>query len=200
MRVMSLFGFTKVVEPEPRLSGFGLRLRPASASDYPEWANLREASRAFLSPWEPIWPDDDLSYAAFRRRLRRQNEEIARDEAYPFLIFDGKSGALMGGLTVGGVRRGVAQTATLGYWMGAAYAGRGIMTRAVAIASRWGFLSLRLHRVEAACLPENVASRSLLERNGFVREGIAREYLKINGAWRDHLLYALLETEASRLV
>ena len=106
----------------------------------------------------------------------------------------------MGGLTVGGVRRGVAQTATLGYWMGAAYAGRGIMTRAVAIASRWGFLSLRLHRVEAACLPENVASRSLLERNGFVREGIAREYLKINGAWRDHLLYALLETEASRLV
>jgi ribosomal-protein-alanine N-acetyltransferase len=74
------------------------------------------------------------------------------------------------------------------------------MSRAVGVVGRWSFQSLRLHRLEAACLPENIASRTLLERNGFTREGLARSYLKINGAWRDHLLYGLIETEVGRLV
>ena len=107
---------------------------------------------------------------------------------------------MLGGLTIGGIRRGVAQAATLGYWMGERYAGKGRMTRAVAAATRYGFSTLRLHRIEAACLPENIASMTLLERNGFRREGMARAYLKIDGAWRDHVLYALLEHEAPRAV
>ena len=106
---------------------------------------------------------------------------------------------LLGGLTLAFVRRGVTQTATLGYWMGAPHAGKGRMTRAVAVATRYGFATLRLHRIEAACLPQNIASMTLLERNGFQREGLARAYLRINGAWRDHVLYALLEPEAIRL-
>ncbi len=127
---------------------------------------MRAESRDFLTPWEPTWPEDDLTRAAFRRRLRRQVEDMARDESFTFLIFDSVTDALLGGLTLGGIRRGVSQAATLGYWMGAPHAGKGRMTRAVSAATRYGFSTLRLHRVEAACLPENVASMTLLEHNG----------------------------------
>jgi len=192
---MALFGLTRSVSPEPLLRGEGLYLRPATPADFSSWSRLRAASRAFLEPWEPTWPDDDLTRAAFRRRLRRQDEEIARDEAYAFLIFDQTSDELVGGMTLGGVRRGVSQSGTLGYWMGAPYAGKGRMTRAVAAAVEFAFLKLRLHRVEAACIPENAPSIALLERNGFQREGYARGYLQIDGAWRDHVLFALVESD-----
>jgi ribosomal-protein-alanine N-acetyltransferase len=131
--------------------------------------------------------------------VRRQAEEMARDESYSFLIFEATTDELLGGLTLGGVRRGVAQAATLGYWMGAPHAGKGYMTRAVAAAVRFGFATLRLHRIEAACIPDNAPSIALLRRNGFRREGLARAYLKINGRWRDHVLFALVEDEAPPL-
>jgi ribosomal-protein-alanine N-acetyltransferase len=196
---MALFGLARSVDPQPLVRGDGLYLRPAVSADYSAWARLREQSRAFLTPWEPTWLSDDLTRAAFRRRLRRQAEEIAGDESFAFLIFDSTSDELLGGLTLGGIRRGVAQAATLGYWMGAPHAGKGRMTRAVAAVVRFGFDSLRLHRIEAACIPDNAPSIALLERNGFEREGFARAYLKINDAWRDHILLALLEGEAKRL-
>ena len=196
---MALFGLARSADPQPLVRGEGLYLRPAIAADYAAWARLREQSRAFLAPWEPTWLSDDLTRAAFRRRLRRQAEDIAADESFAFLIFDSTSDELLGGLTLGGIRRGVAQAATLGYWMGAPHAGKGRMTRAVAAVVRFGFDTLRLHRVEAACIPDNAPSIALLERNGFRREGFARAYLKINDAWRDHVLLALLEGEATRL-
>jgi ribosomal-protein-alanine N-acetyltransferase len=196
---MALFGLARSADPHPLVRGDGLYLRPAAAADYTAWARLREQSRAFLTPWEPTWPSDDLTRAAFRRRLRRQAEEMASDEGFAFLIFESTSDELLGGLTLGGVRRGVAQAATLGYWMGAPHAGKGRMTRAVAAVARFGFDTLRLHRIEAACIPDNAPSIALLERNGFQREGFARAYLKINDAWRDHILLALLEGEAKRL-
>jgi ribosomal-protein-alanine N-acetyltransferase len=196
---MALFGLAKTADPQPLVRGDGLYLRPAVAADYAAWAQLREQSRAFLTPWEPSWPPDDLTRAAFRRRLRRQTEDMTRDESFAFLIFDSTADELLGGLTLGGVRRGVAQAATLGYWMGAPHAGKGRMTRAVAAVARFGFDTLRLHRIEAACIPENAPSIALLERNGFQREGFARAYLKINDAWRDHILLALLEGEAKRI-
>ena len=192
---MALFGLTRALTPEPLLRGEGIYLRPATASDFPDWSRLRAASRGYLEPWEPTWPDDDLTPAAFRRRLRRQEEDIARDEAYAFLIFDQTSDSLLGGLTLGGIRRGVSQTGTLGYWMGAQHAGKGRMTRAVSSTLEFGFGKLRLHRVEAACIPHNASSIALLERNGFRREGHARSYLKIDGAWRDHILFALVDAD-----
>jgi ribosomal-protein-alanine N-acetyltransferase len=192
---MALFGLTRTVNPEPLLRGEGLYLRPATPGDFSSWTRLRAASRAFLEPWEPTWPDDDLTQAAFRRRLRRQDEDIARDEAYAFLIFDQTSDELLGGITLGGIRRGVSQSGTLGYWMGAPHAGKRRMTRAVAATVEFSFAKLRLHRVEAACIPDNAPSIALLERNGFQREGYAREYLKIDGAWRDHILFALVESD-----
>ncbi len=192
---MALFGLTRSVSPEPLLRGEGLYLRPATPTDFSSWSRLRAASRAFLEPWEPTWPDDDLTQAAFRRRLRRQDEDIARDEAYAFLIFDQTSDEMVGGITLGGIRRGVSQSGTLGYWMGAPHAGKGRMTRAVAAAVEFAFVKLRLHRVEAACIPDNAPSIALLVRNGFQQEGYARGYLKIDGAWRDHVLFALVESD-----
>lgn len=195
---MALFRITRAIDPAPLLRGGGLYLRPAQGEDYPAWAALRERSRDFLTPWEPTWPADDLTRGAFRRRLRRQSDEIGRDEAFPFLIFEEASNTLLGGLTIGGIRRGVAQTAALGYWMGAPHAGKGHMTRAVAVAIAFAFSTLRLHRLEAACIPANIASATLLERNGFQREGFARAYLCINGDWRDHYLFGLLESDVAR--
>jgi ribosomal-protein-alanine N-acetyltransferase len=196
---MALFGLARSIDLQPLVRGDGLYLRPTIAADYSAWASLREQSRAFLTPWEPTWASDDLTRAAFRRRLRRHAEEMARDESFALLIFDSTTDELLGGLTLGGVRRGVAQAATLGYWMGAPHAGKGRMTRAVAAAVRFSFDTLRLHRIEAACIPDNAPSIALLERNGFQREGFARAYLKINDAWRDHILLALIEGEAKRL-
>lgn len=171
------------------------RLRPPQSSDYAAWAELRQHSRSFLQPWEPNWPADDLSPAAFRRRLARYRQEIRSDSAYPFLIFERDSGILLGGINLSNIRRRAAQAATLGYWMGAPHAGRGIMTQAVAGLTRHAFARLGLERIEAACLPENMASIRVLEKAGFRREGYARAYLSIAGMRRDHLLFGRLKSD-----
>ena len=191
---MALFRLGPTFDPASLVRGDGIYLRPAESRDFDEWASLRERSRQFLTAWEPTWPADDLTRAAFRRRLRLHAEEMGRDEAFPFLVFRDDD-AMVGGLTVGQIRRGVAQTATLGYWMGHAFAGRGYMSRAVRAASAFSFGSLRLHRLEAACLPHNDASMQLLESVGFRKEGYARSYLRIAGRWQDHVLFALLDTD-----
>ena len=191
---MALFRLGHPFESATVVRGEGVFLRPAEPRDFDEWSLLRERSRAFLTPWEPTWPVDDLTRAAFRRRLRANAEEMERDEAYPFLIFRDDE-TMVGGLTVGQVRRGVSQTATLGYWMGERFAGRGFMSRAVRASARFGFGTLRLHRLEAACLPHNNASVRVLNSAGFKREGFARSYLRINGLWQDHILFAAIETD-----
>ncbi len=190
---MALFGV--LGRRDMPILGEGVYLRPSELRDFAEWASLREQSRAFLTPWEPVWPADDLTRASFRFRVRRHAEEMARDEAYSFLLFREEDNVLLGGLSFGYVRRGVSQSASLGYWMGAPYAGKGFMTRAVSAASRYMFERQGLHRIEAACLPTNEPSRRLLTRVGFRQEGYARSYLNINGEWRDHLLFALLDTD-----
>ena len=191
---MALFRIGSQNEPSTFLRGDGVFLRPAEMRDFDQWCSLRDRSRAFLTPWEPIWPADDLTRASYRRRIRAHAEEIESDEAYPFLIFRDDD-TLVGGLTIGQVRRGVSQTATLGYWMGEPYAGLGYMSRAVRTAAHFTFGTLRLHRLEAACLAHNTASIRVLERVGFMREGFARSYLRINGRWQDHILYAIIESD-----
>lgn len=196
---MALFRLGGSYEPLHAIRGEGVYLRPLESRDYTEWVALRERSRSFLTPWEPTWPADDLTRGAYRRRLRRHSEEIDRDEAYPFLIFREGDGAMLGGLTLGQVRRGVSQTVTLGYWMGEPFAGHGYMSRAVRAAASYAFANLRFHRIEAACLPHNDPSIRLLERNGFRHEGLARAYLRINGVWQDHLLFARLDSDPAPL-
>ena len=192
---MAFFRTASFAESLPAIEGDGVLLRAPQTADFPEWAALRQRSRDFLTPWEPIWPADDLTRGAFRRRVRRYAEDLRTDQAYAFFILRKTDEALIGGLTLANVRRGVAQAGSLGYWMGAPYAGRGYMTAAVHALIPFAFGPLRLHRLEAACIPSNVASIRLLEKTGFVREGVAREYLCINGLWQDHLLYALLSAD-----
>ena len=190
---MAFFRTINFSDPQPSVVGEGVILRTPQPTDYPEWAALREQSREFLTPWEPTWPADDLSRSAFRRRLRRYTEDLRTDQSYAFLIFRSADGRLVGGLTLANVRRGVAQAGSLGYWMGLPYVRSGHMTAAVRAVIPFAFGTLRLHRLEAACIPTNTASIRLLENTGFVREGYAREYLCINGIWQDHLLYGRLK-------
>jgi [ribosomal protein S5]-alanine N-acetyltransferase len=193
---MAFFRTINFSEPIASISGQGVTLRTPQMTDYAEWAAVREKSREFLIPWEPTWPVDDLTRGAFRRRIRRYAEDLRADQGYAFVILRNADGALVGGLTLANIRRGVAQAASLGYWMGLPFIRHGYMTAAVAAIIPFAFTTLRLHRLEAACIPTNTASIRLLEKTGFVREGYAREYLCINGIWQDHLLYARLAEAA----
>lgn len=177
------------LEPIP---GRGIVLRPPAVADYAEWAELRALSRSHLTRWEPTWSRDDLSQAMYCRRLRAYAKDLRDDLGYVLFIADRKSGALLGGITLSNVRRGSAQSASLGYWIGAPYVERGHMTEAVATLLLFAFGQLRLHRIEAATMPQNAASMRVLENAAFAREGLARSYLKINGRWEDHYLYARL--------
>jgi ribosomal-protein-alanine N-acetyltransferase len=176
----------------PVLHGHGVLLRTPGISDFSQWSLLRQESRNFLIPWEPQWPANDLTRQSFRARVKRYWHDIDNDLSYPFFIWSADGATLLGAVTLSNVRRGVAQMATLGYWIGEVHARQGHMTAALATLLPFAFGQLGLHRVEAACLPTNAASIALLERSGFEREGFARNYLKINGAWRDHLLFARL--------
>lgn len=176
----------------PSIAGAGLYLRVPQIKDYAQWHALREASRDFLTPWEPLWPADDLTKPAFKRRLRRYARDMVTDDAYPLLIFREADDQLLGGITLSNVRRGISQAASLGYWMGAPFAGKGYMRAAVTALLPVAYEGLGLHRIEAACMTNNHASIHLLESLGFVREGYAREYLCINGVWQDHFLYGRL--------
>ncbi len=192
---MALFRFSTEPPTRPLIRTENLILRAPQVGDYAAWSLLRMESRDFLTPWEPTWNEDDLTRNSFRLRVKRAAREIAADEAYSLFVVDARTDALLGGLTLGLVRRGVAQACTLGYWMGERHAGKGHMSEAVRGALRFAFQDLALHRVEAACLPSNEPSRRLLERVGFQHEGLARAYLRINGLWADHLLYAALASD-----
>jgi ribosomal-protein-alanine N-acetyltransferase len=182
---------------QPVIRGEGVYLRYPRVGDYPVWSKLRAESRQFLTPWEPIWADDELTRGAFRRRIKRYQKETRQDSAYVFFVLRESDDALLGGCTLSNVRRGVTQCCALGYWIGARFARQGYMSDAVRVLIPFVFRTLGLHRIEAACLPENQPSRSLLAKAGFLEEGLARKYLLINGEWRDHIQFALLEDEAS---
>lgn len=192
---MALFRLPTTTAPALAPRGHGLLLRAPQVPDYQQWSELREMSRSFLTPWEPIWPSDDLTRSGFRRRLRRYVEDVSEDRAYPFVVFREEDGALVGGVTLSNVRRGIVQAGTLGYWVGQPYAGKGYMTAALRVLLPTLFGELNLHRVEAACIPTNQASIRVLEKCGFAREGLARRYLCINGVWQDHYLYGLLDED-----
>ena len=155
----------------------------------------RSQAATFLVPWEPTWPADDLTRASFRRRIKRYCEDQRCDVAYAFFVFRKQDKCSSGGLTLANIRRGCAQAGSLGYWMGEPYARQGHMTTAVKAVVPFAFGTLKLHRIEAACIPTNIASIRLLEKTGFKREGFARKYLCIDGHWQDHLLYARLEED-----
>ena len=193
---MAFLRSTSGIDAEAEVHGQELFLRHPAMGDYAAWAELRAMSRQHLTVWEPQWARDELTRSAFRRRLRQYQRELREDQGYAFLIFRHAGAVLLGGLSISNVRRGVAQAASIGYWIGAPYVRRGHMTDAVKAVLPFAFVTLGLHRLEAACLPHNLPSTRVLEKAGFKREGMARRYLKINGVWQDHDLFALLQDDA----
>jgi ribosomal-protein-alanine N-acetyltransferase len=189
---MRLSRNTELAPPPLRIEGRTIIVKSIAYDDWLEWSTLRAASRDFLAPWEAIWPIDALSETAFERRVRRAGQDWQSEDGYAFHIFDRLGGRLIGGIALSQVYRGISQHGTLGYWMGQQFAGKGYMTDAVSALSNFAFTKLSLHRLHAACIPENIASQKVLEKNGFLREGYARRYLKIAGVWADHYLYAKL--------
>lgn len=180
---------------EQTLESARLVLRRARLHDHPEWAALRSQSRAFLQTWEPDWREDELSRANFRRKLRRYEDDAEAGRAFAFLSWRKGDRALLGGITLGQIRRGAAQTAMLGYWIGAPFARQGYTLEAARAVLHLAFGALDLHRVEACCMPENTASLGVLSQLGFQQEGRLRQALHIAGAWRDHVLLSLLREE-----
>jgi ribosomal-protein-alanine N-acetyltransferase len=182
------------ITPDPGLAldGDGVRLRPPRMNDFGEWADLRRRSQSFLQPWEPTWPADDLTRAAFRRRLSLYQRDQDLGQGYAFFVFRQPDQTLVGGITLRNILRGVAQSGAIGYWAGAPYIRCGHTLSAVRAVSRFAFTRLGLHRLEAACCPDNEASARLLLKAGFELEGRAHAYLKIDGEWRDHLLFGLV--------
>ena len=179
-----------------RLETPRLILRSPRASDGESWIAVRRASADFLQPWEPLWPSDHLTRQAWRRRLAWMREETTADRARFWLLFLREAPEeAVGGLSMTQIRRGAASSAQIGYWMGAASAGRGFMTEAVRAAKIHAFENLKLRRLEAACLPANIPSQRLLRRVGFQQEGLARGYLEVNGRPEDHLLFSALAGE-----
>ncbi|MDE2230103.1 MAG: GNAT family N-acetyltransferase [Alphaproteobacteria bacterium] len=193
-----LLGFTRFFGAAPppfRLVGPRVALRTPEREDFEEWAKLRAESRSFLAPFEPTWPADAVSRAGFRRRLQRYAVDWRSDQGYSFVLVRRADRALLGGISLSNVRRGVAETASLGYWIGERFARHGYMTDGLKLALAFAFERLRLHRIEAACLPNNQASRRLLLKSGFREEGYAKEYLSIDGRWQDHVLFGLVAGE-----
>lgn len=175
----------------PELRGPHNILRLPRYADFKQWHGLRSESRRFLQPWEPLWRTDELTYGAFRIRVTRSNQEYQSGISVPLFILD-YDDTLLGGITIGNIRRGASQCCMIGYWMGEKYAGQGHMSAAMRLVIPYIFHGLQLHRIEAACIPDNSKSIRLLECAGFQREGLLRDYLKINGEWRDHALFSLV--------
>lgn len=172
-----------------------LRLRMPSAADWPVWRRVREDSRDHLVPWEPLWPANALTQRAFHGLCRRAWRDWRVGHAYCFLIFlqapNGEEGELVGGINLLDVQRGNSQMGTVGYWMARPHCGHGYMTEAVGLVRDFAFQTLRLHRLEATCMPHNHASAAVLTKAGFTEEGFAKSYLRINGRWEDHLLWGM---------
>ncbi|MEM6729223.1 MAG: GNAT family protein [Pseudomonadota bacterium] len=172
-----------------------LTLRPPQHSDFRAWSALRDSSRAFLAPWEPAWAQDHLTRKSFTNRVYWSQRSISGGTAVPVFLIRRQDQALLGAITLDHIRRGPAQAGTTGYWIGEKYTRNGYMREAIQALVHFAFTELDLSRIEAACLPENTASRKLLEKCGYKYEGVAQSYLQIAGRWRTHVLYANLRAD-----
>ncbi|MDB2548680.1 GNAT family N-acetyltransferase [Paracoccaceae bacterium] len=172
-----------------------MTLRLPLHEDYRHWAGLREASAAFLQPWEPAWSSDHLTRKSFSARVYWAQRTSSEESALPLFLIRREDQRLLGAVTLDNIRRGPAQAGTIGYWIGQSYARNGYMREAVVALIHYAFTRLGLSRIESACLPENTPSRGLLEKCGYKYEGVAQSYLQINGRWRNHVLYANLRSD-----
>lgn len=171
-----------------------LALRPLSVSDARAWAAVRERNVDWLRPWDAtVPPGGEPRPVSFRALAKRLNANARAGTTFPWVIE--VDGAFAGQLTVSNIVRGSAQFASIGYWIDQRCAGRGLVPRAVAMAVDHCFFTAGLHRVEIAIRPENTNSLRVVEKLGIREIGYAPRFLHINGAWRDHRLYAITVEE-----
>ena len=170
-------------------------LRLPNLNDFESWVNLRKKSEDFLSKWEPERDRNFYSMTLFRSRVKWAKKKFNEKKVIHAFIFRREDESLIGAVTLDNVRRGAAQSGSIGYWLGEPFQKKGYMFEAVQALVFYVFKNFDLSRLEAATLPENQASRSLLERVGFKYEGVSQSYLQISGRWRNHVMYALLRND-----
>jgi ribosomal-protein-alanine N-acetyltransferase len=175
-----------------QLVGEKVICRVPDVRDWKEWTQLRYLSEAFLQPWEPEWPKDATGRTFYMRHWQRLVRRWVQDREYCFLVVDRENGALLGGITLTDIQRNARQSATLGYWMGLPYTGRGHASEAARLVVDFGFKVLELSRIEATCMPDNEPSLRLLRRIGMRKVGLAQNYMQIGGKWRDHYVFEML--------
>ena len=176
-----------------RLYGRRIMLRPLVSSDFTEWSEVRRRNEDWLLKWEPLrsptMPDPSRDREAFTARCSARDRERQHGQSYAFGVF--VDHAFVGEINVNNVQRGALQSATIGYWVDEARAGRGYTPEAVVTILRFAFDELRLHRIEICIIPRNTASRRVVEKLQLRDEGVALRYLEIAGTWEDHIRYAI---------
>ena len=172
-----------------------LTLRLPQMRDHQRWVDLRRTGSDYLTQWEPVWAHDHFSKRAFSNRVYWAKKTFDAGRGMPVFMIRRDDQALVGAITLDNIRRGPAQTGTIGYWTGQEFARMGYMTEAIEALTHYSFTTLDLSRIEAACLASNVASRGALEKSGFKYEGVAQAYLQIDGRWRNHVMYSNLRLD-----
>ena len=167
-------------------------IRPVRQADAEVMAALRRASRGHLEPWEPVRPEAFFTAPGQALSISAALAEWKAGTRYTFTVCDAADGDRpIGNVTVANVVRGAWRSASIGYWIATEDCRRGHATAATSLAVAFSFAHAGLHRVQAAVLPRNAASRRVLEKAGFRREGHSLRYLEIAGRWEDHDLYAV---------
>ena len=181
------------------ITGQKVILRPPQYSDWKAWADERKKNKLYLQPWEPLWSINELERSSFVKRVRMFERLSHNDQAYSFLIFKSDNEDFIGEVNISNVQRGIIQSCTIGYWIAKDCEGKGMMSESLELVKEFIFNELKLHRIEAACLPHNMPSLKLLLKNGFIKEGTARKLLKINDKWQDHTVLSFILDDFKKL-
>ncbi len=183
-----------------RLYGKRVMMRPLAPADFPQWSEVRLRNESWLLPWEPLRSsrvaDPTRSRDAFSSRCAARDRERQAGTAYGFGVF--VDNAFAGEVNVNNIIRGALQSGTIGYWIDRARAGHGYIAEGVAVVTRFAFEEMHLHRLEICIVPRNTNSRRVMEKLQFREEGVALRYLEINGAWEDHMRFAITAEEWAR--
>ena len=174
------------------ITGQKVILRPPQYSDWKAWADERKKNKLYLQPWEPLWSINELERSSFVKRVRMFERLSHNDQAYSFLIYKSDNEDFIGEVNISNVQRGIIQSCTIGYWIAKDCEGKGMMSESLELVKEFIFNELKLHRIEAACLPHNIPSLKVLLKNGFIKEGTARKLLKINDKWQDHTVLSFI--------
>jgi ribosomal-protein-alanine N-acetyltransferase len=181
------------------ITGRKVILRPPQYSDWKAWADERKKNKLYLQPWEPLWSINELERSSFVKRVRMFERLSHNDQAYSFLIFTSDNEDFIGEVNISNVQRGIIQSCTIGYWIAKDCEGKGMMSESLELVKEFIFNELKLHRIEAACLPHNMPSLKVLLKNGFIEEGTARKLLKINDKWQDHTVLSFILDDFKKL-